>query len=195
LIPLHNMTANKYTLFHGQGLIWVEFTKLSPNSRWHDESTPSKARTGVYKEFPKSKRFLTATDYFAKATGNLDIVSSIPDAVQRSQEEAKRAADNATTAKVQAEKAASTSVWTLVITIIGLLVAVLGGGYQLVSIYQTTLVSMLESRTKASEDAVKRQLDGFQKELDKLKDNLAKASLPSKPLRDDVGDTKKLEQK
>ena len=33
-IPLHNLTSEDYELAGGDGLIWVEFTKLSPNSRW-----------------------------------------------------------------------------------------------------------------------------------------------------------------
>ena len=35
LIPLHSLTADDYEIEAGEGLIWVEFTKLSPNERWN----------------------------------------------------------------------------------------------------------------------------------------------------------------
>ena len=34
LIPLHNLTSENLTIKGGDGLIWVEFTKLSVNERW-----------------------------------------------------------------------------------------------------------------------------------------------------------------
>lgn len=34
LIPLHNLTDNNYKLNGGEGIIWVEFTKVSKNDYW-----------------------------------------------------------------------------------------------------------------------------------------------------------------
>ena len=38
LIPLHNLTNNDYTLKGGDGIIWVEFTKLNMNQFWLEKS-------------------------------------------------------------------------------------------------------------------------------------------------------------
>lgn len=77
LIPLHNLTSEDYILHGGDGLIWVEFTKLSPNMKWN-----SSARKGAtYRHFPSSKRDLPAYEYFKKASGGRPAKSSIPDEV------------------------------------------------------------------------------------------------------------------
>ena len=45
LIPLHNLTDNDYELCGGDGIIWVEFTKVSKNDYWvsngEDKERPS----------------------------------------------------------------------------------------------------------------------------------------------------------
>lgn len=77
LIPLHNLTSEDYILHGGEGLIWIEFTKLSPNIKWD-----SSARNGAtYRHFPPSKRDLPAYEYFKKASGGRPAKSSIPDEV------------------------------------------------------------------------------------------------------------------
>lgn len=52
-LPLHNLTDRDYVLEAGEGTIWVEFTKLSPSTRWTGESTgPAWPRSGTYVPFP-----------------------------------------------------------------------------------------------------------------------------------------------
>lgn len=90
LIPLHNLTANGYTFKGGDPIIWMEFTKLSPNSRW-DRITELeiKERQGVFRGFPTYKSSLDVESYLEKAVGrDRRIRSSIPDAIS----EAKRLA-------------------------------------------------------------------------------------------------------
>ncbi|MER2511716.1 MAG: hypothetical protein ABTQ25_04730 [Nitrosomonas ureae] len=74
LIPLHNLTSEDYILHGEDGLIWVEFTKLSPHIRWD-----SSARSGAdYHPFPANKQNLPAYEYFKKASNGRPAGSSIP---------------------------------------------------------------------------------------------------------------------
>jgi deoxycytidine triphosphate deaminase len=79
LVPLHNLTSDKYVLKGGDGLLWVEFTKVSPNRRW--DPTSGRHSTNYY-PFPDIKNTLTASDFFKKASGGAPIRSSIPDEVR-----------------------------------------------------------------------------------------------------------------
>lgn len=84
LIPLHNLTSEDYILHGGDGLIWVEFTKLSPHTRWD-----ATARKGAkFYPFPLSKRDLPAYEYFKKASGGRPAKSSIPDEVAAAKKKA-----------------------------------------------------------------------------------------------------------
>jgi deoxycytidine triphosphate deaminase len=93
-IPLHNLTTNDYTFQAGEGLIWMEFTKLSPNPRWIRKGTDMSARRGTYFPFPVSKNTRSdVEDYLYAADPNRSIRSSIPIAVEHAQaaaEEAKK---------------------------------------------------------------------------------------------------------
>ncbi len=66
VIPLHNLTDKDWCFRGGEGLIWIEFTKLSRNSRWK-EREEDEHRCGVYKEFPGGKRELQFLQYLEKA--------------------------------------------------------------------------------------------------------------------------------
>jgi deoxycytidine triphosphate deaminase len=75
-LPLHNLTNTDYELIGGEGIIWVEFTKLSPNKAWGCES-PSDGRKGTYAPFPLVKTELQeVNDYVYKAVGPGRIPSS-----------------------------------------------------------------------------------------------------------------------
>lgn len=95
LVPLHNLTANKYTLYGGEGLIWVEFTKLSPHPLWAKGT--SSARD--YSPFPPDKRDLPAQSYFNKSSSGSPAESSIPDSMREFKETAATAKETAATAK------------------------------------------------------------------------------------------------
>ena len=75
-LPLHNLTNTDYELIGGEGIIWVEFTKLSPNHAWGGES-PSDGRKGAYAPFPLAKNELQeVNDYVYKAVGPGRVPSS-----------------------------------------------------------------------------------------------------------------------
>jgi hypothetical protein len=102
LIPLHNLTANEYRFSVGEGLIWVEFTKISKNQRWACESIEDN-RSGEYKIFPPEKKNLDPKYYFEKAAEGRPIRSSIPDAIQTSADMAEKAKNSAKEAADKAE--------------------------------------------------------------------------------------------
>jgi hypothetical protein len=92
-IPLHNLTINDYTLLGGDGLIWMEFTKLSPNDRIERPRRPHR-RAGTFVEFEPEKLDLNLTQYLQKAAAGFPVRSSIPEAILKS-EAAVRNADAA----------------------------------------------------------------------------------------------------
>lgn len=96
LIPLHNLTSEDYELVGGTGLIWVEFTKLSPNRRWNAQSNRSSEH--CY-SFPFRKVEKEPHYYFEKASRNQPIQSSIPGEVKTAKDDAEKAKDSAVEAK------------------------------------------------------------------------------------------------
>lgn len=66
LIPLHNLTSDILTIKGGDGLIWVEFTKLSPNRSWNPKTCL--IQEGEYIPFPEKKRYQSAEKFFQKAS-------------------------------------------------------------------------------------------------------------------------------
>jgi deoxycytidine triphosphate deaminase len=79
LIPLHNLTSEPYTIEAQEGLIWVDFTKVSPfpNAEQREHSESRLRRLGPIAEFPKDKRNIAPIKYLKKAAGNVGIQSSI----------------------------------------------------------------------------------------------------------------------
>lgn len=92
LIPLHNLTSEPYRIKGGEGLIWVEFTKLSVNKRW--SGNPGFETTGEYREFPERKRHQDAKQYFKRAAclgTPFPARSSIPGEIRRASRSASEA--------------------------------------------------------------------------------------------------------
>jgi hypothetical protein len=80
LIPLHNLTSSEYVIPAGEGLIWVEFTKVSPvraKARVPGSTPPSIERTGPYHIFDEKRKWLGPEKYLAKASPHGVIQSSI----------------------------------------------------------------------------------------------------------------------
>ena len=88
LVPLHNLTTNKYVMREGETFAWVEFTKIAPNAAWHGDNDiielySSYKLHGQYLPFPDAKKNLSAWDYLKEAHSG-PIRSSIPDATEHS---------------------------------------------------------------------------------------------------------------
>ena len=66
LIPLHNLTHRTYPLEGGDGIVWVEFTKVSPNKYWVGTDQSGDRPDGLA-PFPTDKILDSADRYFKKA--------------------------------------------------------------------------------------------------------------------------------
>ena len=102
-IPLHNLTASSYRFRGGETMIWVEFTKLSPNERWMQHSTdqaPLEAQ--LYVPFPANKYGRQLKKYLDEADRLNVIVSSIPGVFTEAREAAEKANVAATRAQIGA---------------------------------------------------------------------------------------------
>jgi deoxycytidine triphosphate deaminase len=104
-LPLHNLTSNIYKLKGGEPLIWMEFTKLSPNKTWEmklkdDGETSELERLGKFIHFPARKINKDLSYYIFKAVG-LDekVRSSIPVSIEEAKRKSIEAVENASKAK------------------------------------------------------------------------------------------------
>jgi deoxycytidine triphosphate deaminase/cell division protein FtsL len=87
LIPLHNLTSRDYSVAGGDGLIWVEFTKVSPHREWNrgfpysvlDWSTQGRHDASSLVKFSPGKRNRTPQQYFNRASHGYPSASSIPE--------------------------------------------------------------------------------------------------------------------
>jgi deoxycytidine triphosphate deaminase len=78
LIPLHNLTSEKYVIRADEGLIWMEFTKTSHQTRTQSSSSRSPAE---FEGIEVRKNRQPPEYYFDKANKNRPIQSSIPRAI------------------------------------------------------------------------------------------------------------------
>ena len=86
LIPLHNLTTNPYRFVYEKKLIWLEFTKISPNGHWAHNNDSKGFHKGQYVPFPEKKRDKKPEEYLEQP----EIRSSIPDAIHKAEKSANR---------------------------------------------------------------------------------------------------------
>lgn len=98
LIPLHNLTDNDYILEGGEGIIWVEFTKLSGNQFW---SVDGLSRPTYLKQFPTLKD-LDKPDRYIEKSGVTEaggVQSAFKGALDRAQKSAEDARNEVNSVK------------------------------------------------------------------------------------------------
>jgi deoxycytidine triphosphate deaminase len=102
-IPLHNLTNNDYEFKGGDGLIWMEFTKLSPIAKWiQDSEENSNTREGRFEPFRKPS--MNVHGYLHKAAGYSPIRSSIPEVILTAKQSAEKAQKSAEEAQKSAQE-------------------------------------------------------------------------------------------
>ena len=110
-VPLHNLTDTEYCLRGGDGLIWMEFTKLSPHREWCQHvcttQTCGRPRQSDLRLFPKEKTNLKLREYLRKANPNGAVRSSIPGEVHSAQKAAKSAVSTADRARDALDRTAA----------------------------------------------------------------------------------------
>lgn len=134
-IPLHNLTSEDYTIIGGEGLIWVEFTKLSPHDHWVND----KPEHPKYNHFPISSKNRSSQQYLNAASKGEPARSSIPLEVEK--------------AKVIAEKASEKVKKFTTITMVSAFVILFGLAtliYETVSLILDANNQVIESKMKMS---------------------------------------------
>jgi len=158
LIPLHNLTTNTYTFRAGEDLIWIEFTKTSPHQSWH-RSEDTHPRSGQYVPFPQRKKNLSPEEYFAKASQNNPIRSSIPAAIQEGRQAAQTARDAATNAAEEARRLQRRAFGIGLAGALAVGVALAGVTYQTWSLIQETwtVATSAKELSRQAENILKQQ--------------------------------------
>jgi len=165
LIPLHNLTSEDYAIKGGEGLIWVEFTKLSENQRWNKSSS----RNGEYRRFPEDHRYLPAAKYLEKASVRsvpVPASSSIPAGIRESVESAKKAERSAEDSK---NSVAAARNWVVAIAGFGFL-TLIGIGFSVYQLIQTANKNIGDatksiSDFSANQSSLERRLDDIEAKL------------------------------
>lgn len=120
-IPLHNLTDNDYILEGGQGIIWVEFTKVSPNPYWLP-GTEENGRPAWLVKFPSRKSIDNPKEYLRKADSG-DVQSAFKGALVRAE---RRAKDAESAADDSREEIKTIRNWAIGIGVGGLIAVAIG---------------------------------------------------------------------
>jgi deoxycytidine triphosphate deaminase len=160
-LPLHNYTANDYDIVAGEPFVWMEFTKLSSNSRWTQPVRDAPQRSGTYRPFPARKRERVAIRDYLK--DGAPVTSSIPQLVGTAQESARKA-------EAEARKARNTS---LVVSIVAGLGIFLGIAAMLVTVWQGNQDANRER------DQLRREISTLQQSVDRLSGSQGSSSTPA----------------
>ena len=189
LIPLHNLTNNDYDLDGGEGIIWVEFTKLSEHEFW---KSPGGERPSDLKPFPHGKYIKDARGYFRKSgiidkrgvqsafKGSLNKAEKNVEVAKKSAEDAKTMVDNSRKEVERSNRifqrigltALGLGVVTIALTIIG----ATWTGYSMIS---DAVSRVQDSRNQALSLKIQKQddkLKKFEADLNEIKTNLSKIS-------------------
>jgi deoxycytidine triphosphate deaminase len=173
-IPLHNLTANEYVFKKGDGLIQLEFTKLSNEKSWRkNQSSPSELYQGF--NIPNHvKPGRTVHDYLKKALDNNKantVISSIPAAMIDAHESVK-----------QAEKSAlKAQWWSKGIGIVGIvgtflaLAAIIYSGWSLVHGIEARIDSYYSEQIqlKNENEELKHSVESLLERIEDLEETLA----------------------
>lgn len=125
-VPLHNLTSNPYLIKGGEPLVWMEFTKLSPDARWTTPPATVPPRQGTYVPFPGRKLERKTVRNYVQHAHEGPIRSSIPEQT----EGARAAAAAARKAAEDAEEQIKQSRNRTRLGVLAIVVALLALGYQ-----------------------------------------------------------------
>jgi deoxycytidine triphosphate deaminase len=168
-LPLHNLTTNDYTLRGGDGLIWLELTKLShpatEEARKRNNGQDLEPRVAKIFEIQSDKLDLSLNDYLKKADPHRSIRSSVPFLVKSAEQsirDARTVAQEArTTSEAAAEAARTTSErlqFRITLAGIGALIALI---FSAVSVYIG--VHQVLDALSARVDGIESRIDAIQR--------------------------------
>ena len=166
LIPLHNLTNNDYDLVGGEGIIWVEFTKLSEHEFWKSQGGKNPPDL---KSFPPGKYIKDARGYLEKS--KIDKVG-VQSAFKGALDDAKK---NARDARNEANRFKRTGYIAIVIGGLAIAATIVGiwlTGHNLIS-HATKLVQ--DSQNQIFSTKIEKQdakLEEFEEDVTKMKRHL-----------------------
>ena len=156
LIPLHNLTNNDYELDGGEGIIWVEFTKLS-------------SPRGDLKPFPPGKDIKSARVYMNRS--GILATGGVQSAFKGALEEAKSSAE---IARKEVGRFRNMYTWAglaSAIAIVISLASVMIGGYNLVT-QVTKITTDIRHQIKIDQDEQSRKISAVQENIADLEANI-----------------------
>lgn len=161
-IPLHNLTSNTYIFRAGDGMIQMEFTKLSRNNVW---LTNKNNFSGLYKrKWIRPGR--TLEEYIVRAlegSGNTIVKSSIPNELSKIKDESKNIKDDFKDFKDDVDKRVNRAQWINVAIVVSVMV------YACTTIYQ---LGTANSVKKEQIYELQKQYEQLMKEYNDTKDSL-----------------------
>ena len=175
LIPLHNLTDNDYQLKGGDGLIWVEFTKVSGYASSDLES------------FPSNKDITDSEEYMKKSTilKHGGVQSAFKGALEKAQGSAKTAQGSAETARKETERFRKIYTVGGIVSVIVAAIALASmiiGGYSLVTqVFKIT--DDVRHQTKLDGDKQSQKIDSVKNDIADLEARIAR-------YKDEVSDLK-----
>ena len=160
LIPLHNLTNNDYEIDGGEGIIWVEFTKLNVHDFWKSKETK---RPSDLKSFPNTKNIEDARSYLKKSgiVAKGGVQSAFGGVLERAKSAANAAREETRHFKKLYTLIGLGSVIAIIITAVGAIF----GGY--------TLVSQTLDISNEIHQQIKIDREISSKEIDVIQDNIA----------------------
>jgi deoxycytidine triphosphate deaminase len=183
-IPLHNLTTNQYRLTGGEGLIWVEFTKLSPRPGTaaaaalglapHPDAPAQQGRVDSNPDF-ESKKDREVEYFLLKADPYRPIRSSIPAATA----DAEAAARDARATTVAFRRIASLAAFAAFVGIAGLIFAI----YSLLTALNSRVdgLERAEERVERAEERVEELEDQVRDLTARLDEGAAAPASPASP--------------
>ncbi len=187
VIPLHNLTDRDWPIEGGEGFIWIEFTKLSPNVRWNS-AISAEGRHGKYKAFPERKKNLKFLEYLEKATRT----KPVPPIRASVGEFVAKLENVRTVAKSAVDKADDTRAFVdrrfrqvEVVSIVAILVALVLGLPPILSLIQESNAYLNEARSELG--VVDRRLDRLERQLKATQKQLENAQKDESDTRERVG--------
>ena len=183
VIPLHNLTDRDWPIKGGEGLIWIEFTKLSPNVRWNS-SISAEGRQGKYKAFPERKKNLRFLEFLEKAARTKPVPpirASIGEFVAKL--ENVQAVAKSAVAKSDDTRAFVRQVE--VVSLVAIVVAAVLGLPPILSLIQESNAYLNEARSELG--VVDRRLDRLERQLKATQKQLENAQKDESDTRERVG--------
>ena len=177
LIPLHNLTNNDYDLVDGEGIIWVEFTKLSEHEFW---KSPGGERPSDLKPFPHGKYIKDAHGYFGKSRiiDKGGVQSAFKGALEKAQGSAK-------TARKETERFRKIYTVGGIVSVIFAVIALASMVYEV-----HNLVTQVLKMTDDVRHRVELNGDKQSQKIDSVQNNIADLEARIARYKDEVSDLK-----